>query len=292
MSERVKRKALLFLLFALIATLLIGSGLSRLVLQPGMPIPFFENGQVVAPPTEAVPLIHIQISDLLVVIFAILLVGFLIYLVYLAIKKGPWKEILSTLATFGLIALVVLGILFIAILLLPKTQTGAAPPVLPPTPAPRLQAPLGPVPPLLLWIVGIALGLAAVALGMGLVRMKSENTPASLLEIEVENARQAILTGLDLKDVILQCYQRMSLALQQEQQIERETYMTTNEFELLLEARGVPHEPIHQLTRLFEAVRYGRWQPGPSDEQKALQALEAILRYSREKGQANEYAKK
>jgi hypothetical protein len=285
-SEHVKRKALLFLLFALIATILIGSGLPRLNLQPGMPVPSFENNQVVAPPTEAVQLIHIQIGDLFKVVFAIILVGFLIYLVYFVIKGVPWKELFSNLGKFGLIVLAVFGILFMAISLLPKTQAEAAPAVLP-TPAPILHAPLGPVPPFLLWIVGVALAIAAVVLGVSLFRMKSGNLQTSLLEIEVENARQAILTGLDLKDVILQCYQRMSLALQQEQQIERETFMTTSEFELLLEARGVPHEPIHQLTRLFEAVRYGRWQPNPADEHKALQALEAILRYSREKGQAD-----
>ena len=286
MSEHVKRKALLFLLFALIATILIGSGLSQLNLQPGMPMPIFANGQVVAPPTEAVQLIYVQIGDFFKVIFAILLVGFLIYLVYFAIKGVPWKELLSNLATFCLVAFMVFGILFLAILLLPKTQAKVIPEVLP-TPAPILYAPLGPVPPFLLWILGGVLVIIAVVLGVGLARMKSGNPQTSLLEIEVENARQAILTGLDLRDVILQCYQRMSLALQQEQQIERETYMTTNEFEVLLEARGVPHEPIHQLTRLFEAVRYGRWQPNPSDEQKALQSLEAILLYSREKGQAN-----
>jgi hypothetical protein len=57
--------------------------------------------------------------------------------------------------------------------------------------------------------------------------------------------------------------------------------MTTGEFENVLETAGIPHDPIHQLTRLFEAVRYGNWQPNLADEQTALQCLEAIMLSSR-----------
>jgi hypothetical protein len=74
----------------------------------------------------------------------------------------------------------------------------------------------------------------------------------------------------------------MSLALAQEQRIERKDFMTTREFEHLLETAGVPYDPIHQLTQLFEAVRYGNWQPNPVDEQKAIQCLQAIMLYCRE----------
>ena len=90
------------------------------------------------------------------------------------------------------------------------------------------------------------------------------------------------MTGLDLKDVIVKCYRQMSLALEKEQGIERKDFMTTREFENLLEAAGIPHDPIHQLTQLFEAVRYGNWQPNPMDEQKAIHCLQAIMLYSRE----------
>jgi hypothetical protein len=103
-----------------------------------------------------------------------------------------------------------------------------------------------------------------------------------ILELEAEKARQELKTGLGLKDVIIRCYRQMSLALAKEQGIEREDFMTTGEFENLLEATGVPHDPVHQLTQLFEAVRYGNWQSNPIDEQKAIRCLEAILLYSRE----------
>ncbi len=70
--------------------------------------------------------------------------------------------------------------------------------------------------------------------------------------------------------------------LEKEQGIERKDFMTTGEFEVLLETAGAPHDPVHQLTQLFEAVRYGNWQPNPMDDQKAIQALEAIMLFSQE----------
>jgi hypothetical protein len=74
----------------------------------------------------------------------------------------------------------------------------------------------------------------------------------------------------------------MSQAVKQEQGIVRKDFMTTGEFERLLEAAGMPHEPIHQLTRLFDAVRYGNWQAGAAEEQRAIQCLEAIMQASRD----------
>ncbi len=61
--------------------------------------------------------------------------------------------------------------------------------------------------------------------------------------------------------------------------------MTPREFERLLENEGVPAEPARQLTGLFEAVRYGQWQPNPGDEQKAVSCLDAIEAYSRQGSQ-------
>ncbi|MFT3894435.1 MAG: DUF4129 domain-containing protein [Anaerolineales bacterium] len=105
--------------------------------------------------------------------------------------------------------------------------------------------------------------------------------PIDLVGLEAEKARQAIMTGMDFKDVIITCYRQMSMALKQEQGIERKEFMTTGEFEHLLQSAGVPYEPIHQLTQLFDAVRYGNWQPNATDEQVALRSFESIMEYSR-----------
>jgi hypothetical protein len=134
------------------------------------------------------------------------------------------------------------------------------------------------VPPLLFWLVG--LGLLAASLLIGFWIFAPVSRPPTTLDavgLEAEKAWQALRTGLDLKAVIISCYRQMSLALEKEQGLERKEFMTTREFETLLEAAGLPGTPIHQLTQLFEAVRYGNWQPNAQDEQKALQCLEAIM---------------
>ena len=136
----------------------------------------------------------------------------------------------------------------------------------------------------------MGIGLLATGILIGVWLFTSSRNRATTIDIvglEAEEAWQKLKTGLDLKDVVIKCYRQMSLALAKEQGLEREDFMTTREFENLLEAAGVPHDPIHQLTQLFEAVRYGNWQPNPIDEQKAIHCLEAIMLYSRAVKEAN-----
>jgi hypothetical protein len=152
------------------------------------------------------------------------------------------------------------------------------------TPQPVVTSPLGSAPPALLWLVGIGLLLITVFVVRWIFTPSHPANPVDLVGLEAEKARRALQDGVHLKDVIIHCYTQMSLALKQEQGIERKDFMTTGEFEYLLETAGIPHEPIHQLTRLFDAVRYGNWQPNPIDEQNAIQCLEAIMLYSRDAG--------
>ena len=153
----------------------------------------------------------------------------------------------------------------------------------PPTSTPLVTAPLGPVPTLLFWLVGIGLLVGSILLGIWIFTPPSRReTTIELVGVEAEKAWQALMSGLDLKDVIIKCYRQMSLTLEQEQGIERKDSMTTREFEYLLETAGIPHDPIHQLTQLFEAARYGNWLPNPVDEENAIHSLQAIMAYSRE----------
>ena len=178
---------------------------------------------------------------------------------------------------------------FVFLIMLFKFESAPVELPIVPTPEPLVTSPLGSVPPLLLWLVGIGLLATGILLGIWIFGSRSRRTTITIdaVGLEAEKAWQELKTGLDLKDVIIKCYRQMSLALEKEQGIEREDFMTTREFENLLEAAGVPHDPIHQLTQLFEAVRYGNWQPNPMDEQKAIHCLEAIMLYSREAKETN-----
>ncbi len=143
--------------------------------------------------------------------------------------------------------------------------------------------PLAPMPPGLIWLVGLILVASIVLFGIWLIKWHPEEAlEDDQVKHEAERAIQALMTGVDLKNVILRCYRQMSLALQEEQGICLEETMTAREFESLLEGRGLPATPVHQLTRLFEAARYSLQQPCPGDEQKAIDCLNVIVQHSQE----------
>jgi hypothetical protein len=169
------------------------------------------------------------------------------------------------------------------ILMLPKfiTVVDEAPPV--PALPPIMTAPLGSPPASLLWLVGIGLAILAAFLILSILTARRKPDQTAQLVMEVEKARQSLLAGLDLKEVILRCYQQMSLILKQEGGIERQAFMTPSEFERTLSKAGFPQSPVHQLTSLFEVARYGNWTPNPWDDQKAIDNLQAIIVYLQEK---------
>lgn len=277
MSQVAKRQALIFLVLALTTTLVIGAGLPRLRLQPGLPLPRFQDAAPAAELPESGSSGFIRVSRPALVLLLICLGAFLLFGLYRLLRGTPWKEILSSSAYF-LLPLALFALLALAISLLPGLQDLSA--VFLPAPKALEYGALGPAPPVLAWLVG--LGLLAALILLAVVVLRSRPTPAlPPWTKEAEAARQALLAGENLADVILNCYRRMSQALQEDQGLVRDEAMTTGEFEGLLVAQGVPRDPVHQLTQLFEAVRYGRWQPGAGDEQRALDSLDAILAHSR-----------
>jgi hypothetical protein len=235
---------------------------------------------VVVMPIEKEPAMAISINKFFLIFFILILAGSMVYGIYQLLLGADWKSLISIVKSMFTISLIVAGLMFL-IMLFPKS--GNVPPMEIPvkTPTPLVTSPLGEVPSLLFWLVGV--GLLAICLLVGVWILKSSRpSPIDIVELEAEKAWQALKTGVGLKDVIIKCYRQMSRAVEQEKEIERKEFMTTREFETLLEAAGIPYDPIHQLTLLFEAVRYGKWQPNSKDEQKAVQCLESIIAYSRE----------
>jgi hypothetical protein len=283
LAPETKRNALIFLLISLVLTVLIGAGLPHLKFKPGMPLPAFENGQVALPAEDASP-VGLPMTAFAGIFSLIILAVLLVFLIIQAVRGVQWKKLLSRLWSFFWKLLLVMPFLVLVLALLPKSA-GVAPAEPLPPPKPLATAPLGRVPTALIWLTGLGLLAVILYLGARMIAAKRRPGPRSW-EWEVAKARQALLDGQDLREVIIQCYRRMGQALQEEKQIEREAFMTTGEFEVLLSARGVPRDPVHQLTRLFNAVRYGRGQPAPEEEQRALRCLDAILAYSRQPGQS------
>jgi len=280
MTGSQKRSTLILLGLVVVISMLIAASLSQLELKPGQPLPRLENSQVVTTQGEARPAVAISVNKFFIIMFGLACVGLAVYMLINLLRGLGRKELVAMIQPF-LLVILMLGSMIVVILLMPRTQSDVVAELPMPTPEPPVTSPLGAVPPLLLWLVGIGLLVLSLLAGAWIfISGRHQERPIDLVGLEAEKAWQALKTGLDLKDVIISCYRQMSLALEQEQGLERKDFMTTGEFENLLQAAGVPHDPIHQLTRLFDAVRYGDWQPNPLDEQKAIESLEAIMAYS------------
>lgn len=281
MTGSTKRKTIVLLGLVILLTMLVAGNLQKLEFQPGMPLPQLEKGQLVAVPIEEAPFVSISAPKFILILIALLLTGATLYTVYQLLSGANWKLILYVLR-YALIISVVIGCLVFMIMLFPGSNVDlpADIPIPTMTSQPVVTSPLGSAPPSLLWLVGIGLLVVTVLVAVWMFNPARQARPLDLLGLEAERARQALISGMDLKDVIINCYRQMSLVMKQEQGVERDDFMTTRDFAMVLESVGIPHEPIHQLTRLFEAVRYGHWQPDAVDEQQAIQCLEAIMVHS------------
>ncbi len=276
MARDVKQRAILYLGLAALLTILIAASLARAQFRPGLPMPV-TDGQSFAVALPEFPVIKVQVNTFFFVLFSIFLAILLLVTLFRLMRGTSWKRLALDFLLYTLVALVGFGAFALVIAALPRSAGVAQLPTQLPA---RVAAPLGALPPLWLWLAGFILLVGAVALGGGFVLARSRTQPRlSLIEAEAQKARRALLDGQELKDVILNCYQQMCLALQQEKGVERLVFMTTGDFERLLLEKGYPYDPIHRLTGLFEAVRYGHQQPGRSEEQTAITCLEAIIHY-------------
>ena len=274
MPFRPARRAAVFLVASLTLTALIAAGLSRMRFQPGLPLPSFAHGEVSLSTPDQAPVGMPMGRFAGIIILIVIGVAFLALIVR-ALWGVDGKRLLS--GFWSLLWKLALGAAIVmAITSLLPGSVARAPQAPPPPPArPLATAPLGPVPPFLLWAA--AVGVAAVVLVLAARLVLSRRPDDRSWEREVVLARQALLDGGELRGVIIRCYARMAEVLKEERGIEREASMTTGEFEAMLEAKGLPREPVQALTRLFEAARYSPWEPAEGEERGAIRCLETIL---------------
>ncbi len=282
MNDQVKRRALVFLLIAGILTVMIAAGLPQLKLQPGIPLPA-PTAQGDASPVPKEPVVTVSVSMLFKTILAVVLTLGIVYLSYLIVRKASLKQVLLRFLYFAVLTAIACILLILLGDINFTTKPGAVP-ILPAAVA-AAGPPLSPVPSNLVWLVWVVLGALLLGLTAWLIIwvLRWRRAPADSLALEAERALQALKMNQDFKNVILQCYWQMSQALRMEQGIVLQETMTAREFERLAEAQGIPHAPVHQLTQLFEIVRYGFRPTRPDEERSAVECLQAIVKYSREK---------
>jgi hypothetical protein len=127
------------------------------------------------------------------------------------------------------------------------------------------------------WLVlaaslGVALLLAALLVWGGRFvwhRLYRPPDPVERLARQAKSALDSLRIGVE-----------MARILNERRGIERQRHMTAREFETRLEEAGFPGEPVRQLTRLFEQVRYGAKALGAPEERQAIACLTAIVKAS------------
>jgi hypothetical protein len=135
------------------------------------------------------------------------------------------------------------------------------------------------------WVAWVAAGFTAVvitsllAAALWVVWQKTAdyNDPLAELAAEAQTALKKLRSGDALRDVIIRCYLEMARTLDETRKIHREKAVTPREFERQLIALGLPADPVANLTRLFESVRYGAREASPEEQAAAVASLEAII---------------
>ncbi len=281
MSPRARRSTLLLLAAALAATALVAVGLPRLRLSPGLPLPGIEAGGIVLEGSGQSSAARVPVHEAVLLILAVGAGLLLLHAAWRALRGiRAWTVVVTVVRGLVVVVMVSLGVALLVLFAPPGFVAPSAPALPPPPPPPR--APLGEPPPLLLWVIAGAVLLASALLAAWLLRPRPRpRDPLFLVGLEAERARAALLRGGDARSVILACYARMSALVAEEQGIERPGSMTAREFGDMLGSLGLPSAPVQELTRLFEAVRYGARRAGAADEGRALACLEPIAEHCR-----------
>jgi len=107
----------------------------------------------------------------------------------------------------------------------------------------------------------------------------STREPLDELALIAHRSLGELKSGMNFENTILECYARMSTALDKRKGLRREDAMTPGEFASRLILAGLPREPVERLTRLFEAVRYGKQPAGEAQINEAVTSLGSILHY-------------
>jgi hypothetical protein len=285
-------RTLVISLVAVLTVFLLAAGLSGLELLPGEPNAFgfvFQSIRFQNPGVE----IGDEVLSVIRIIYLIGLVLLPIWLVYVIVNPQARKRFIRDMITFG-------SMIFLLLMLTSYLNERRNPEEegqfdgfsgLTQPPAGEISAGdfgTGPTEELM-WIASVLVALVVVgflALVVWLVWRSRRQQDSTLERIaqEVQFALDELQAGGDLRNVVIRCYSEMVQALREQRGILRNVYLTPREFEDTLHGLGFPPEPVHQLTHLFEAVRYGHKPITRREELVAKDSLTAILDACRSNG--------
>jgi len=279
--------AVVFAGLAVVGLVLLAAGLPALTLLPGQPFSLSEAGGL-APPAWRLGSFGLSaelLSTLLRAFYTLMVVLLPVAIVWAIVSPRFRKEVLMRLVPVLLIA---------AFILLRTIQPESTAP-----PADMLPVEMGSPeaagpgmiyneqpPQWFVWATRAGLALL-MAVPVGIVawllarrRLRPQSTLEQLAQ-QAQTAIRALLAGAEVEDVILRCYFEMSRVVSEERAIYRAAAMTPREFETCLLQAGLPERPVQDLTRLFEAVRYGAQASSRAEADRALTCLDAIAQACR-----------
>lgn len=271
---------------AMLGMLGLSIGLTGLSLKPGDLLPL--SGALPYGNYEGLDLPGGQaLLQFIRIIYIIALLTIPLMMIYLIISPDARRRLLK----FLIRSLPFLLGLYLFILFLKRlagnnisgTPTQAGLPAIQPVPGViPTQAPIPGPSETAIVIISVILSLITVSIIGGVIwliwrRSKLDSSPNQQIARQAQSALDALQAGGDLKNTIIRCYYQMSAVINQQRGIQRSQTMTPHEFEQYLSSNGLPGEPVHQLTHLFEEVRYGDLLAGATEEQVALNSLSAII---------------
>ena len=100
-----------------------------------------------------------------------------------------------------------------------------------------------------------------------------EELPQKKLQRIVRASLDDLAEGAEWEDVIIRSYVEMGKVVNERRGIARDVEMTPHEFAQRLVSAGLPANPVRELTRLFERVRYS---PHTADEREVARAVACL----------------
>jgi len=272
-------------LIVLATVVLLAPGLGAIHFEPAQPIAFAPRPQErFVLPSLSLP----EDTPLWEVLALWLAIVLNLALVFLLLSPELRKRVLRQLVRFALGVLLFLLLLRYRVLQWPQTDLDATAAGLagPSLPSPPLEVEAFQPPQVATWITYV---VSLVALWLALLMMFlayrawERHRARRLVTIDdvarMTTASLAELAGGRQWDhVIIELYARMNEAVWRERGLHRESSATPREFAVRLSRTGLPESSIVELTRLFEAVRYGGNVSNPGADQRAAACLDSILR--------------
>ncbi len=136
-------------------------------------------------------------------------------------------------------------------------------------------------PALLVFLFAILLLVAMVAIGWIIWQRNRRTRRLDLIAFGAEETLADLHAGADFHNTIVAYYFNMCEILRRQQRVKRADSKTPSEFARRLEQIGLGGPEVHQLTSLFEKVRYGGESFNDADEEAAVECLTTISRISR-----------